>query len=178
MGKFIDKVESMKTAVMSFIVGLALMTTLSLFQSVHAEITPPPYANMKGKRLSTIECLTVNLYHEARGESDMANIMVLDVVMNRVYSSKFPNTPCQVIFAHKAFSWTEDGKSDRIKDITQYRRLYHLVETFWYNKAAYLALSEGADHYHDISVHPAWSYSHSMTVVGRVGNLIFYKSNW
>lgn len=81
-----------------------------------------------------LDCLAKNIYHEARGESRKGQIAVAHVTLNRVHSSKFPNTICGVV--HQAvyskwwleakgkkvpvrnkcqFSWYCDGKSDEIQ---------------------------------------------------------------
>ena len=42
-------------------------------------------------------CLSEALYFEARGETVKGQFAVAEVIMNRVKSSRFPNTPCGVI---------------------------------------------------------------------------------
>ena len=44
-----------------------------------------------------LHCLALNIYHEARGESDFGKIAVAHVVMNRVKSHRFPNSICKVV---------------------------------------------------------------------------------
>lgn len=88
-----------------------------------------------------IYCLAANSYFEARGEPFDGKIAVAQVVMNRVKSSKYPNTICGVITEGPVreswktkkdltlpaeerkyyavrdkcqFSWYCDGKSDNI----------------------------------------------------------------
>lgn len=81
-----------------------------------------------------LQCLAKNIYHEARGESKAGKLAVAHVTLNRVHSSKFPNTVCGVVYdavyskwwyeTHGKlvpvrnmcqFSWYCDGKSDRIQ---------------------------------------------------------------
>lgn len=50
-------------------------------------------------------CLTQNIYHEARGESLRGQIAVAYVTLNRVESSEFPNTICEVVHQDCQFSW-------------------------------------------------------------------------
>lgn len=45
------------------------------------------------------------LHYEARGESYEGKVAVASVVMNRVESSRFPNTVCGVVKQRKQFSW-------------------------------------------------------------------------
>ena len=130
---------------------------------------------MQGKRLSTIECATVNLYHESRSESDISNTMILFVMLNRVDDKRYPNTLCEVVFQRKQFSWTHDGKSDKINDINQYKRLYKLSERVIMNKELIQSLSEGVTHYHTKAINPYWSKSRDMEYVTTLDNHVFYK---
>lgn len=50
----------------------------------------PQYKDLAKARLSSIECLAVNAYHESRSESDLANIAIFSVVMNRVSDKRYP----------------------------------------------------------------------------------------
>lgn len=138
-------------------------------------LSPPPYSDMRGKRLSSLECATVNLYMEARGESDLANMAIMAVVMQRVEDSRFPNTICEVVFQERQFSWLMDGKSDKIHNLEQYTRLYKLAEKFMLNKELFMQLSEGADHYHTTSISPYWSESDKMDYLYTLDNHKFYK---
>ncbi len=70
-----------------------------------------------------LNCLALNIYHEARGEPDRGKIAVAQVVMNRVADSSFPDTVCAVIEQGAVltlnrchFSWWCDGKSDHPDD--------------------------------------------------------------
>ena len=54
----------------------------------------------------TTDCMTANIYHEARGESLKGQYAVAHVVMNRVHHEQFPNSVCEVVFQPKQFSWT------------------------------------------------------------------------
>lgn len=51
-------------------------------------------------------CLAENVYHEARGEHMIGQIMVANVTMNRVKSGRFPDTVCDVVHQPWQFSWT------------------------------------------------------------------------
>ena len=53
-----------------------------------------------------IDCMTANIYHEARGESIKGQYAVAHVTMNRVHHEQFPDTVCEVVFQPKQFSWS------------------------------------------------------------------------
>ena len=66
-------------------------------------------------------CLALTLYWEARGEGHRGMTAVGWTVLNRVRSSYFPSTPCDVVFQGGEqppcqFSYWCDGKSDRPRD--------------------------------------------------------------
>lgn len=60
-----------------------------------------------------ITCLALAVYYEARGESLRGQRAVASVVMNRVRSPRFPDTPCAVIFQRGQFSFIRGGLSPR-----------------------------------------------------------------
>jgi spore germination cell wall hydrolase CwlJ-like protein len=63
-----------------------------------------------------LDCLATNIYHEARGESDMGKLAVAHVTVNRVKSRKFPNTVCDVVYqAQYSEWWAKQGKQVPIK---------------------------------------------------------------
>lgn len=69
-----------------------------------------------GARTAEQECLALNIYHEARGAGMTDMKAVAHVTLNRVKSSKFPDSICSVVYQKNSrasqFSWTTDGKSD------------------------------------------------------------------
>ena len=84
---------------------------------------------------SSLECLALNIYHEARGESMQGQLAVAHVTLNRARDKRFPNTVCGVVYQAKhskwwkekhdklvplknkcQFSWYCDGRSDEIKN--------------------------------------------------------------
>lgn len=124
--------------------------------------------------MSTRECLVYNLYMESRGESDLANIMVMNTVFNRVNSKHFPDTPCEVVKQGFQYSWTFDKRSDKLKDLKQVKRLTHLVDQYIMNRDLFLGMSHGANHYHHVNITPEWSTSKRMIKVGVYDQHVFY----
>jgi N-acetylmuramoyl-L-alanine amidase len=62
-------------------------------------------------------CMVQNVYHESRGESLIGQAAVAHITLNRVRSPAFPDTVCGVVWQPRQFSWTEDGRSDRMTDL-------------------------------------------------------------
>lgn len=129
---------------------------------------------MLEERMSPAECLAYNAFHESRSEADISNIAIMNVVINRVQSSRFPNTICEVIKQSSQFSWTQDGKPDTIHNPKQYKRLYNLAEVFLINKESFKSISEGADHYVKVDHVTNWDYS-KLIYIGRFDDHLFYK---
>jgi N-acetylmuramoyl-L-alanine amidase len=72
----------------------------------------PSYAYSK----SDLECLTVAVFKEARGESHKGKIAVAEVIVNRKQHPKlFPKTICGVVTQQGQFSWHNGPRSLQIK---------------------------------------------------------------
>ncbi|MGH6946648.1 MAG: cell wall hydrolase [Kiloniellales bacterium] len=125
-----------------------------------------------------IECLALNIYFEARGESKDGRIAVGHVVMNRVADRRFPSSVCEVVqqggedALHRCqFSWWCDGRSDRPTDVAAWDASKALA------RKIYWGLSEdptgGALWYHADYVKPYWRkvFAQGPTI----GHHIFYR---
>lgn len=101
-----------------------------------------------------IHCIATAVYHEARGESVAGQMAVAHVVMNRVRSDKYPNTPCEVVYQRKQFSHIETARPD-------YDSIYwqDAVQEAVFAYVGYTDdITGGATHYyaHD-KVYPRWA---------------------
>ena len=106
-----------------------------------------------------------NIYHEARGSTIEDQTATALVVMNRVESERFPNTPCEVIWQAYQFSWTHDGRSDTPRDMDAWE-LAQIIAREVYDGRVY-DITEGATHYHTLTVNPNWSrYRDNEQVIG------------
>ena len=125
-----------------------------------------------------LECLAVAIFFEARSEPVEGQYAVADVVMNRVESDRWPNSICGVVFQEKQFSFTHDGKSDRMEtyakdDIIEWRAMNQartiakIVYDSGYTKVK-------STHYHTLSVRPFWAKHYKKD--GRIGNHVFYTA--
>ena len=114
--------------------------------------------------IDDLQCMTMNIYHEARGEPVQGQIAVGNVVINRVDDPAYPNTVCGVIYQNKQFSWYSDGKPDTI----------HYKGAF--KEAAELSLmllagyiddnTDGALHYYNPNeASPKWANTYDYRIV-------------
>lgn len=105
-----------------------------------------------------MECLALNIYHEARGESIKEQAAVAMVTLNRVASARFPSTICGVVYSPYAFSWTGDRS---VRDVVSepYRlKLAREIARRAIN-GHIRDVSNGADHYyaHSMEKPPSWA---------------------
>jgi len=116
---------------------------------------------------ATLLCLALNLYHEARGEPLKGQAAVTEVVMKRVQRETWPDTPCEVVWQPKQFSWTIGYVHKPVPLDYEAVRLGLAGHNY----------SNGADHYHTIDIIPP-DWTDDMEVVQVIGNHIFYRSNY
>ena len=137
-----------------------------------------------------LECMALNIYHEARGERIEGQVAVSQVVLNRKKSNFFPNTVCGVIKQAKIsrwylehhnkavpvrnqcqFSWYCDGKSDSPQDMRAWGHSLTIASQVM--RGEHPDMTGGAMFYHAHYVEPYWK--HTMLHVGNVGDHLFYK---
>ena len=119
-----------------------------------------------------IKCLADNIYFEARNESIKGQVAVASVTKNRVNSKYYPDTICKVVWEHRQFSWTLDGKSDTPRNKKAYAAA-ELIAIVFVNTTEIIDVTKGATHYHNTSVNPYWSSK--LTYIMTIDNHIFYK---
>ncbi len=130
-------------------------------------------------RTKDLNCLTKNIYHEARGEPIDGQYAVAEVTMNRVASKHYPNTVCEVVYQANfdvirkrdvsAFSWTELDLTAPI-DRNIWRRAWKIAEEVYSEQAERRV--EGALFYHSKYIRPRWSRGKRR--IAKIGRHIFY----
>ena len=137
-----------------------------------------------------IECLALNIYHEARSDNYAGQLAVADVVMNRIESRRFPDTVCDVVKQAKTrvnwkgnvvpirhacqFSWYCDGLDDDPFDEFAWEKAVMLAERSLTNQS-FRGITEGSTHYHATYVTPDWVNDRGMQSVGQIGQHKFYR---
>lgn len=125
-----------------------------------------------------IELLATNIYFEER--TRLANDTITDleaaqmgfVVLNRVNNPFYPDTVGSVIYQRKQFSWTHDGKSDRMRVVHARTRAYQIATMIVYGTVENLV--GDATHYLNKNVSKAQWWK-SMEFRGKFGSHWFYK---
>ena len=129
-------------------------------------------------------CLALAIYFEARGEPNVGQVAVSQVIMNRVADHRYPDDVCGVVkqgptytfndhpIKHKCqFSFWCDGKAEEIKDGEAWEWSQTLADASL--KGQLIDITDGATHYHSIDVLPEWAETKCQTV--RINNHIFYR---
>lgn len=118
-----------------------------------------------------VECLTKNIYYEARGEDHRGKYAVAHVTINRLKAGKWGDSICKVVYAKKQFSWTLAKKLPRpdskvwaeseavARSVLAGYRVRGLAKSLYYH-ATYIKDPKWADTRHE---------------VGQIGNHVFYN---
>jgi spore germination cell wall hydrolase CwlJ-like protein len=135
-------------------------------------------------------CLQQNIFFEARNQSTLGQVAVAWVTLNRVESSRYPDTICEVVKQGRKnsdgsmvrnqcqFSWYCDGKSDKVPDNVVSQRAWEdaglVAEVVLLDWARGLRSPVNkAIMYHAEYVTPYWTDSYDRVV--RVDSHIFYE---
>ena len=139
----------------------------------------------------SIECLALNMYHEARNQGTAGALAVTGVVLNRVNDNRYPDTICEVVEQGPTraswkdakirypiknrcqFSWYCDGKSDKPLNQKKYNYFLKMSRGILQNQIPFIDITDGATHYHADYVLPAWAKTKTKTV--EIQDHIFYK---
>jgi spore germination cell wall hydrolase CwlJ-like protein len=146
----------------------------SLFKS------PAERLSLDGKpRARAEKCLADAVYFEARGEPMRGQMAVAQVVMNRVFSGRYPNNVCGVVYQnanrHLAcqFTFACEGKNLSHIDEPEMWAQAKRISKDTLDGKIWLAEVGHATHYHAYWVHPSWV--HEMARVYKLGVHTFYR---
>jgi spore germination cell wall hydrolase CwlJ-like protein len=131
-------------------------------------------------RDADIRCLAENVYHEARGEPLEGQYAVAEVTMNRVGSTRFPKSVCEVVHEQRwdpirgryvgAFSWTELERLRQPRGAAWQRAV--AVATAVYD-GAHSPRVPNALFYHANHIEPSWARASRR--VATIGRHVFYR---
>lgn len=145
----------------------------------YVESFVPVYQDLTADDFKQINCVAMNIYHEARGEHMFGKLMVGFVTKNRVESKDFPNDYCSVVYQEKnnvaQFSWINDGKSDIPKEKDAWNASLAIAFNVMYR--AKEDLSQGALYYHKNNKTTKFSKTHYERInkIGVVGQHVLFK---
>jgi len=142
--------------------------------------SPAERLGLTGKpRAKAEKCLADAIYFEARGEPALGQMAVAQVVMNRVFSGRYPNNICGVVYQNAnrrlacQFTFACEGKNlSRIDEPEMWAQAKSIAKDTLDGKI-WLAEVGHATHYHAYWVHPSWV--HEMARVYKLGVHTFYR---
>ena len=131
-------------------------------------------------RLAEQDCLARAIYFEARSESEMGQLAVAKVVLNRVKDPAYPKTICGVVYQGSdrpnacQFSFACDGMSDQPRGRGEWDRAKKIANRALAGDQSINILG-AATYYHADYVKPKWSYSFKRLI--KIGRHIFYTDS-
>lgn len=123
------------------------------------------------------QCLTEALYFEARGERAAGLFAVAEVILNRVDSTRYPGSVCEVVNQGTGqryacqFTFTCDGQPEAVHEEGAWVRVGKVARAML--DGAPRSLTDGALFYHTKAVAPSWSRTFDRTA--SIGVHHFYR---
>lgn len=125
----------------------------------------------------TVDVLARTAWGEARGEGRTGMIAVINVVINRVKSRKWPNDIMSVCQQALQFScWNaNDPNRSKLISVTMANPTFLMAMELAQSaiKGELADITNGANHYHEQSIMPFWAKGRSP--VATIGRHRFYK---
>jgi hypothetical protein len=141
--------------------------------------TPAERLALAGAKRSRAEkCLADAVYFESRGEPEVGQVAVAQVVINRVFSGFYPEDVCATVYqnAHRylacQFTFACEGKRLVVNDQPAWERATRISRDMLDGKL-WLTEVGKATHYHAYWVKPAWV--REMRTIKRIGVHTFYR---
>jgi spore germination cell wall hydrolase CwlJ-like protein len=141
---------------------------------------PRPYVVLPEISDEELHCLQQNIFFEARNQSLIGQASVAWVTLNRVDAVRWPDAICEVVWQHRQFSWTHDGKRDVPDSNVIAQRAWddagiiaEIVVIDWQRAAVHHSPIDDAVMYHADYVEPYWAASYDR--IATVDNHIFYR---
>lgn len=129
-------------------------------------------------RLAEENCLARAVYFEARSESELGQLAVARVILNRVKDPNYPNTICGVVYQGSGrrnscqFSFACDGLADDVKQPGAWAQSKRVAQKAIAGNAKVAAIGT-ATNYHADYVKPKWAKNMKRLI--KIGRHIFYE---
>ena len=129
-------------------------------------------------RAKSEKCLAEAVYFEARGEAVRGQIAVAQVVLNRAFSGKYPETVCGVVYQNKhrhlacQFTFACDNNKDVIREPDMWERAKKIAKAML-DGQLWLPEVDKSTHYHAYWVRPSWV--NEMRKMYKTGVHTFYR---
>lgn len=134
----------------------------------------------KRVKLAEGNCLARAIYFEARSESELGQLAVAKVILNRTKDPNYPKTICGVVYQGSdrrnscQFSFACDGLADEIKNKEAWNRSKRVAQKAMDGDQSIKAIA-AATNYHADYVQPKWA--RSMKRLIKIGRHVFYSDS-
>lgn len=132
------------------------------------------YYSVPGQTLSQkeLQCLALNVFHEARGESLAGQVGVAQVTLNRVEQQhRGKNTICKVVFDPKQFSWTDKAGKLRTPTGKAWKKALQVAQKVGLGLRIHGL--QGVLYFHQRSHRPRWNQRMQLVLV--INNHFFWR---
>ncbi|HEX3432307.1 MAG TPA: cell wall hydrolase [Rhizomicrobium sp.] len=132
------------------------------------------------KFLAEERCLAEAMYYEARGEGEMGEKAIAEVVFHRMKARGYPHSLCGVVYQGAGsgrgcqFSFACDGQMLQAKNFGAWRRAKHLAVRIVSGLEELRNETADATSFHTVDVEPGWGDRLVKTI--QIGNHVFYRS--
>lgn len=130
-------------------------------------------------RLAEENCLARAVYFEARSESEVGQMAVAKVILNRVKSPDYPKSICGVVYQGSnrrnscQFSFACDGLPDDVRQPASWSRAKQIAQRAISGDSNLGKSMNAATNYHADYVRPKWAKS--MRKLVKIGRHVFYE---
>ena len=131
-------------------------------------------------QLAEENCLARAVYFEARSESELGQLAVAKVILNRVKDPEYPNTICGVVYQGSGrrnscqFSFACDGLPDDVRSAEAWGHAKRVAKMSIAGDAHVAAIGT-ATNYHADYVKPKWAKSMKRLI--KIGRHVFYEDS-
>jgi N-acetylmuramoyl-L-alanine amidase len=154
-----------------------VLLSLSFLPLLANPLTNNPIYEISHEFNKQLLCMARNIYYEAGREPYEGKLAVAQVVNNRVNSSKFPKTICEVVYQKinniYQFSWVGENPSGKMNPYVWEESLIVAKKSMTQSNIHELLAKTKAMYFHATSVSPDWHLKR----VTQIGNHIFYTKN-
>jgi spore germination cell wall hydrolase CwlJ-like protein len=175
------EIEQTQNRLFKFIHKLVILALISLMALVL--FTSLAIADTNVYSDEDLNCMAMNIYFESRGESQLGQIAVAWVTLNRVEHDYYPDDICGVvrqanrdsqgnIILHQCqFSWFCDGSPDTPSDTESWNNSLYLAEDVI--NGVHEDPTHGAIMFHAHWSSPRWRHNYTETT--QIGVHTFYR---
>ncbi len=122
--------------------------------------------------MTSMLCIAIAAYLEARGEGPDGMLAVADVVMERVADPRWPDDPCEVVQQPAQFAYLPFSRVEEII-LTEHDASWSMALDAARSAMAGDGLGSGATHFHWVGEDPFWTKN--AILVGRMGDHLFWR---